>query len=270
METIDLFRKLRFHWRFCAILTLSIILGSLILSLFQPFQYRTDGKVLIIQKQTSGFDPYLAIKATERLAEELSQIIFTSSFITRVSESGYRFPPSFFPSDPIGLKKQWKKWVTVNNIPAAGILKIQTYHEDRELSLMLAKAIADVLVTQGDEYHGGGEEIVMKVVDDPVASARPVRPNIVLNVGSSLAVGILLSTILVFFMDDREENMVYTEINDELNESDVPADESVAGAIAFMPTEKIKENHSTEDMQHTIPIHSRFPREPLIRLDEEF
>lgn len=177
------------------------------LSLVQPFEYRTDVRLLIIQKQSSGYDPYLSMKAADRIAQAFAEVILTSSFIQRVKESDFSIPEEFFAMDEIRAKQQWKHHVKVKTRPSSGLLEIQAYHKERDLSLKLASAIADVIVNQGSEYHGGGEDIVIKVVDAPVATKKPARPDIFFNVAVGAVVGILLSAIFLFLSAQDEDSL---------------------------------------------------------------
>jgi len=59
----------------------------------------------------------------------------------------------------------------------------------------LAAASADALVARGWEYVGG--DVTMKVVNNPIATRWPVRPNLVLNALLGFVVGTLLMGLLV-------------------------------------------------------------------------
>ncbi|MBU0625054.1 hypothetical protein KKF05_01785, partial [Patescibacteria group bacterium] len=48
-------------------------------SLAFPLQYSSSMRLLIIQRQLSTADPYTAIKASERIADNLAQILYTTS-----------------------------------------------------------------------------------------------------------------------------------------------------------------------------------------------
>lgn len=184
-----------------------IELSTVALSLVRPLEYRTDVRLLIIQKQSSGYDPYLSMKAADRIAQTFAEVIFTNSFIQRVQASEFAIPSGFFAVDEIQAKKQWKHRVTVKTGLSSGILEIQTYHEDQGLSFKLASAIADVIVKQGSEYHGGGDDIIVKIVDAPVATPKPARPDLLLNLGVGAAVGFLISTLFLFLSVQDEDSL---------------------------------------------------------------
>ena len=69
-------------WKF---ILLMAILGAglaLLFSLITPLQYSSTVRVLIIQPNATGLDPYTAIKSTERIATSLSELVYTSTFST--------------------------------------------------------------------------------------------------------------------------------------------------------------------------------------------
>jgi capsular polysaccharide biosynthesis protein len=197
-------QSLKQQWRWLAVLVLAGIFGALLISFWYPAEYRTETQLLIVQKQQGGFDPYLSIKASERLAEEFSYIIYTSSFIDKVQQSGFRLPKDFFISDAEEQRKDWKDRVKVKTEVESGIITIFAYHTDAKISSMLAGAIAEVLVTKASEYHGGGDGISLKVIDDPLTGKQPVRPNLPLNIASGVFIGVFFSILLAFFLASEQ------------------------------------------------------------------
>ncbi len=189
----------KIHWKRAIAITLFALILSLLLALIQPFEYRTDVKVLIIQKNSGNFDPYLSVKSAERIGQSLAEVVYTSSFIQKVRASEYVFPEGFFETDPHKLRKQWKNLIHVEVIAQTGVLNISAYNVDTDISHDLASAVADVLVTQGAEYHGAGDAVVIKIIDSAITTVRPVRPNIPLYLGIGLASGIFVVMLLHFF-----------------------------------------------------------------------
>ena len=59
-------------------------LFGIALSFLFPLQYSSTMRLLIIQRQLSAADPYTAIKASERISDNLTQAIYTATFFDKV------------------------------------------------------------------------------------------------------------------------------------------------------------------------------------------
>lgn len=176
---------------------------SLIISLVQPFQYGAGTQILIIQKQEINSDAYTATKSAERIGKNLANIIYTSSFYNEVITSNSVINDKF-PQDVIERRKAWKKNVDVSVLPETGILKINVYDIDRDYASQLVRAIAYVLVSKGAEYHGGGTNVEIKVVDDVSISKYPVRPNVAVNVIVAFILGFILGSIYIVLAEAKK------------------------------------------------------------------
>lgn len=213
MENLQYSKILRNNWELVALVTGLAIVIALIVSLVSPFQYSASTQILIIQKQDKNLDAYTATKSAERIGKNLASIINTSIFYNEVIESN-SFISGNFSVDPTERRKAWKKNVEANVIPESGILEIKTYDTDRNYASQLTKTIAYVLVNKGSEYHGGGADVEIKVVDDVYISKYPVRPNIVLNLVIALIAGLLVGSYWVIMRESGKlqkvrENRAY-------------------------------------------------------------
>src|SRR5574340_566493 len=100
MSSPNLVRVFMRSWRFVAIATLVGLVLALAFSLVQPLRYSSTVRLLITQTNVTGLDPYTAVKSTERIAQNLSEVIYTSSFFNAVMASGV-VDASYFPQDEI-------------------------------------------------------------------------------------------------------------------------------------------------------------------------
>ncbi len=179
---------------------LKVIIGAilgmlvfLLVSLFFPWEYSATTRLLVIPSSSLGVDPYTAIKSAERINENLSQVIHTSSFYDRVTKIQAQF--NF---DPTGLnnlsesdrRDRWAKEVVTEVISGTGILSIKVYNHDKDQAVAWANAIAFVLSTQGYEYTSNNVQI--KIVDTALPSRFVARPNFLLVAVLGLIVGGLL------------------------------------------------------------------------------
>ncbi|MFH0857574.1 MAG: hypothetical protein V1848_02390 [Candidatus Magasanikbacteria bacterium] len=167
-----------------AILVFSIVFSLLtgLLTLFlYPLEYRADGQVYIISQSSYGVDPYTAIKSSERIGENLSRILYTEDFYNRVmmTESS-NFDKTYFTQlEERERRELWEKTIESTVEYGTGILSLSVYHQDREQVKYLADAIIQTIEREGYQYVGGN--ITIRVVNQPIVSKFPVRPNIALN-----------------------------------------------------------------------------------------
>ena len=203
MENLQYSTILKKNWELIALITGLAVILALVISLLSPFQYSASTKILIIQKQEKNLDAYTATKSAERIGKNLVSIIFTSSFYNEVIESNSSIS-SKFSADSTDRRKAWKKNIKADVIPESGILEIEVYDADRNFASQMVRTIAYVLVNKGSEYHGGGADVEIKVVDDVFLSKYPVRPNIVLNLVLALVIGILFGSYFVILNEARK------------------------------------------------------------------
>jgi len=168
----------------------------------QPFKYRSTVQLLVVQKQSPAVDAYTAIRSAEKMADNLSAVVSTSSFLGRTLEAPYQTIDTL-PSDPVKRKKAWEKTVETRVVPETGILEVSVYHPSRNQAVAYAQAVAWVLVNQSGEYHGGGSDVEIRNIDAPLTSNHPVRPNIFANMALAVALGLIVSLIVLYLMGEE-------------------------------------------------------------------
>lgn len=186
----DYFNNLKTHQKTIVVIIGLVVVLSLILTLIQPFEYRSSSQLLIIQKHNPNLDAYTASRSAERLSKNLSNVIYTSSFFEKVMNSGFDLKDKFSKNEA-KRRSQWKRKVVAQVSMETGMLRISVYDRDKVQAKEFTQAIAHVLSTKGEEYHGGGEDVEIKLVDAPLASRFPVRPNLALNLFTGLILGVV-------------------------------------------------------------------------------
>lgn len=159
------------------------------LSFLRPLEYSSTTQILITQ-ELGAVDAYTASRSAERIADGLASAVYYSTFFDKVMASGYDIDPTYFSDDAIKLRDQWEKTVTAAVSRSSGSLSITAYHPDVDQAEQIAQAVAYVLTTEGWTYTSGGS-ITVQVVDEPLNSRYPVRPNLLINGFSGLALGLL-------------------------------------------------------------------------------
>jgi len=184
--------KNRWHTVF-AIMGITFVI-ALVITFVQPLKYRANTRLLIIQRATYTFDTYNALKAAERVAENLTSIVYTTDFYNQVMDEPVSFDRRIFNVSETKRRKMWKKMVDATITRGTGFLTVSVYHTNPKEAEKIAGAVASVLSQKGWEYVGGGD-IQVKTVDQPLVSKYPVKPNIILNAISGLVLGLVFGVL---------------------------------------------------------------------------
>lgn len=194
MPTQNYVRLFVRSWKFIALLTLLGALLALAASFVQPLRYSSTERVLITQTNATGLDPYTAIKSTERIAQNLSEIIYTSSFFNAVMAKA-QIDPSYFPTDEIDKRKKWQQTIETEVVPDTGVVSIIAYHPNRDSATELAVRVAQELQTVTPNYFG--YSVRVQIIDDPLPSRWFAKPDFLRNILAGAAIGFLLATAWV-------------------------------------------------------------------------
>jgi capsular polysaccharide biosynthesis protein len=176
---------------------------AILLSLIHSLDYSATTRVLITQ-ELGSVDAYTASRSAERIVDDLSGVLYTSDFFNKVMNSGYKIDKSFFSTDEIKRREQWEKAVTASTSLSSGMLAIRAYHPDPEQAKEIASAVAYIYVTQGWTYISGGD-ITVQVVDEPLNSRYPVRPNLPVNGISGFFLGAIAGAAYVYIQAERRK-----------------------------------------------------------------
>ena len=191
---------LRF-WHTIVILSAVGLLLGVIFSLFRPLEYSSTVRLLIIQ-QLGAVDAYTASRSAERVAEDITNVVYTSTFFDKVMAASSQIDQNYFPSDEVKRRKVWGKTVSATVTRGTGLLQIVVYHPDTAQAELIARALSSVIVTEGWQYTSGGS-ISIQLVDEPLSSRWPVRPNIPLNAFAGGVLGGLAGVGFVLLKAER-------------------------------------------------------------------
>lgn len=166
-------------------------------SLAFPLEYRADAGVLIVPKTRFGVDPYTVVKSAERVGDNLAAVMKTDDFRAKVkTQEGVKLNWGEF--DGLTAREQrrmWPRMVNASVVYGTGVLRVSAYHTNENQAIAFAAAAAQTLATKGFEYVGG--DMTIRVVDNPVVTPWPVRPNIPVNMVLGFAVGVLVMSVIV-------------------------------------------------------------------------
>lgn len=196
MATQNYLRLFLHSWKRILGLTLLGLLLAVGLSFTQPLEYSSSVRLLITQTDAADLDPYTALKSTERIADNLTEIIYTTSFFNAVMQ-GSTIDQSYFPTDPIDRRNLWAKTISTSVLSGTGIMTVTAYHPSRDTAQELAVRTAQELAAVTPNYFG--YSVRVQVIDDPLPSRFIAKPDFVENGILGAVAGFLLGTAWVLW-----------------------------------------------------------------------
>ncbi len=162
-----------------------------------PLEYRADAGVLIVPKTRFGVDPYTVVKSAERVGDNLAAVMKTDDFRAKLkSLEGTNLNWGEFDAQTAREQRRlWPRMVSASVVYGTGVLRVSAYNTDPNQAVAFAAAAAQTLAIKGFEYVGG--DMTIRVVDNPVVTPWPVRPNIPVNMALGFVVGALIMSVIV-------------------------------------------------------------------------
>lgn len=174
---------------------LAVAVLSAAVSFAFPLKYRADTQLFILSHSRTGVDPYTVAKSAERIGENIAQVVDTTDFFQKVLEQpDQRIDRSVFDNLPEReRRKLWQKTIDASVVYGTGVLTVSAYSERPEEALEIARAAAETLVSRGAEYVG--DDVTIQVVNAPIATRFPARPNVPVNAAAGFIVGGVLCAV---------------------------------------------------------------------------
>ena len=152
------------------------VLGAVLafdLAVMQTPQYKASFEILVIQKQVVGQDIYSISKSAQYICQVLKEGIYSDSFFEKVL-SPNQVAAADFPIQVKERRQEWQKSVKVKIIRDLGVIKIDVFHSEKEKAKQISRATADVLEKNHQFYHGAGQNVEIKVLNEPLVSQKPI------------------------------------------------------------------------------------------------
>jgi len=195
-------------WRKGFVVVLIVVLFSLIATLIMPFKFGSSVSILVNQKSGFSIDAYSASKSEERVANKLAQVVYTSSFLDKVLQYDTEIDRNYFSSDERERRKDWKSTIDADVPVGLGQLNLTIYHTDPAQAYLISDAAAKVLIRDRSEFIGIGD-VELKILEYPLVSKYPLKPNIFLNFGLSIVVGIILAFAYIVLTYNPERDKLF-------------------------------------------------------------
>ncbi len=197
-----------------SILLVCLALTVLLIAI-QPFKYGSTSRLLVSQKFTAGTDAYTISQSNNFLSKLFARVVQSESFYNDIISSGYSIDESYFTEEG-SRKEKMKKWnkTVKSSSPNTGngIVEIKVYHSDQGQVEQIAQAVNYVLKTQNREYHGLGDKIFLKVIDRPLVSEKPERPDVLMIFPISVLLALFLAGVYIyFFPEDKYDIKIIPE-----------------------------------------------------------
>ncbi|MFH1405019.1 MAG: hypothetical protein ABIH21_02890 [Patescibacteria group bacterium] len=190
------------HWLTVCLFALFGLVLSLVVSFAQPLLYSSTVRLLVLHDAGSAVDAYTASRSEERIAENLTSIIYTTTFFDQIISSGFDISTSIFPKEDYKRRKAWGKTVEATVARGSGLLTVRTFNQDVVQAEQIVRAVAFVLTQNASDYTSGSN-VDVRLIDAPLNSRWPVKPSIPINAFSGLVLGGLVGVGYVLLQQER-------------------------------------------------------------------
>jgi len=178
------------------------------LLVIQPPKYKANSSILVVQKQVEGQDIYSISKSAQYICQVLKEGVYSDSFFNKVIESSYQIETNDFPENLKERRKEWQKSIEVKIVRDLGLIEINTFCSDKEKTENLSIAITNVLKDSHSFYHGSGENVKLKILNNPLVSEKPVSINLWLGTFLGALLGFCFSLLWIFRKKIKENSFL--------------------------------------------------------------
>lgn len=184
------------------IVFLAVIL-TITASLAFPMKYSVRSRLLVIQNASTS-DAYSLSKSNEYLGNLLAEVVHSSSFYTQVVSSGsYGVDSNYFSGSYSSQIKKWQKTVATKTAGDTGIIEITVFHTDIQEARRIAYGVNDILINQNKNYHGS-DNVRVSIIDQPLVSTFPVKPNIAYNALAAFITSLIFSLFYIYIFPEKK------------------------------------------------------------------
>jgi capsular polysaccharide biosynthesis protein len=185
-----------------SIFLLFLLVGFLVV-LVQDFKYGTRSKILVIQEGAGRVDPFAVSRSVEYLSDLFTRVIYSNSFFNEVMNSDFNIDKSYFGESSTRQMRNWNKTISARKIEDSGIINLAVYHKDNYQAGQIALAVNHVLINNHHNYHGLGSSVKINVIDQPVTSNYPVRPNLVYSLLIIIAGSLFFGLVYIYLLPEK-------------------------------------------------------------------
>jgi len=211
MDTKDFMKLLKKRRTTVISITLIFVIIGLIITLIQPLKYSSKSRLLILQPNTS--DAYTVARSNEYVGGLISEIIYSGSFLDSLESSNAVFDRNYFNGTYKQNVKKWGETVFARSSGSTGVIDIEIYHTNPEEAKNISNAVNQLIISGQSPYKFNPDQTKISIIDEPVISSFPVKPNIPINLGISLLSGFLLACSYIYlFPKERVSEKLAKEL----------------------------------------------------------
>jgi len=177
---------------------LIFVLFAMGYTFLRPLEFSAQSRLLIIQNSQEGMDPFVSAKANEYLGGVLTKIVTSNSFLEEVLAAGLNVDSTYFSNDQQVRAKTWQEMVSARSYGDLGVIEITVFHPDKYQAKQVAEAIDLTLKNKSNIFLSTGDKVLLRVIDQPIVSKWPVRPNIVLNMILGPVMGLVFGLFYLY------------------------------------------------------------------------
>jgi len=189
-----------------------LLAAAMLVSFLQPLKYSAESQVLVVPDYQQTSDPYQISRTNEYLSSLLAQITYSSSFFEATVKPDYQIDTAYFGDTAKKRMTSWRNTIKVKPINDSGAISVKVYHTDKQQAEKLVRAINYNLITKNNYYHGLGDKVTLKVIDEPLVSNWPAKPNLPLNFGLAIVLGVLIGLAQIYVVSVNGDNEEWPEV----------------------------------------------------------
>lgn len=201
MELTNLLKQKR--QTLISIFLLFLVIGLLVV-LMQDFKYGAKSKILVIQGGAERVDPFSVSRSVEYLSDLFTKVVYSNTFFDSVMESDFNIDKNYFGQSFDKKMKTWRNTVSAKSLEDSGIIVINVYHEDSYQASQIALAVNHVLISNNQDYHGLGSSVKINVIDQPIVSSYPVKPNLIYSLLIIIAGSLFVGLVYIYLFPESK------------------------------------------------------------------
>lgn len=178
---------------------------SLLFSLSQGLKYTVKSRLLVVQNAYNS-DAYVLSKSNEYLGGLFAEIVYSSSFYDQVLASQYGVNKNYFSGTYSQQIKKWHNVIETKTQGNTGIIGINVYHPQVNEAKKIALAVNDILMNKNQAYQGG-QGVRINIIDQPIASSYPNKPDLPKNLLISILVSFIVSLFYIYLFPEEKYSL---------------------------------------------------------------
>lgn len=185
--------------RFWAILLVALVLMGTMLgfSLLQTPRYEASIMILIGQERGDAEAPNVDVMGLQQLTQTMAEAVGTRPVAEEVIR---RLDLRTSPVDFL------EKDLSVEQVGATQFIEVNYRDTDPERARRVANAVGDVFSEQITEVSPSASAVTATVWEQASPPGDPVSPDLMLNVGAGLALGVVLGIGLAFLLESLDDS----------------------------------------------------------------